>query len=72
MEHHARDVITACNELKKAIPSLASQPRETRLYLSCILTLHHAFATRILCDCTYPLQEINAEEGSGRLIPVKV
>ena len=37
-----------------------------------ILALHHAFATRsggrILHAQTYPLQEVDAEEGDGRLI----
>ena len=36
------------------------------------LVLHHAFATRpggrILHAQTYPLQEVDAEEGDGRLI----
>ena len=43
-----------------------------RLYLPRILTLHHAFAMcsggRIRHAQTYPLQEVDAEEGCGRLI----
>ena len=43
-----------------------------RLYLPCFLTLHCAFPTRssgrILREETYPLQEVDTEEGCGRLI----
>ena len=46
--------------------------KESYSYLPRILALHHAFAMRsggrILHAQTYPLQEVDAEEGDGHLI----